>query len=188
MFGEITASSQWQTVAILTWANAEGTWADNPYSTWASVGGGAQQREMLGDSGGQVYAYGSGTGSDNGTEVQGIWEMPLRPWAGPDKQFVPLEFEEYYEKTVNSVTITPAVRVSDTLMVEPGLNNLNTFDINTDQRNSVNLADVTDGEGKKFMSIRNTVSSKTEAGNVRYLGGVLSGTATEAPGGPTGTD
>ena len=185
LFGEITASSQWQTVALITWANAEGTWANNPYSTWDSVGGAAQQREMLGDSAGQVHAYGSGKGSDDGAAIEGIWEMPLRPWAGPDKNFIPRAFEEYYKKTISSVTITPATRVGDTLMEDPALVNHNAFDISTDQRNSVDLASATEAEGKRFMSIRNTVSTATEGGNVKYVGGVLFGSPTEASEGPT---
>ena len=88
-------------------------------------------------------------------------------------------------KTTNSVTIEPSARVSDTLMIEPSLTALTNFDINTDQRNSINLAALTEGEGKRFMSLRRRVSTSNEGGNVKWLGGVLSGSGTEVSGGPT---
>lgn len=188
VFGEITASAQWQTVSLITWANAQGSWASNPYSTWDSLGGPANQNEMLGDSTGQVHALGSGTGGDDGAEIEGIFEFPLRPWAGPDKNFIPLEFESYFGKTVNSTTITPATRVGDTLMATPSLVNQTAFDISTDQRNSVNLASATDGEGRRFMSLRQTVTTLNEGGNVKFKGGILSGTSTGVSGGPTGVN
>ncbi|KKL09358.1 hypothetical protein LCGC14_2566670, partial [marine sediment metagenome] len=43
----------------------------------------------------------------------------------------------------------------------------------------------TEGEGKRFMSIRNTVSTATEGGNVKFVGAVLFGSPTEASEGPT---
>jgi len=186
----VTASAQWTTVALTSWGDLSSfTWANvsSTFATWGAFGGAAEPREILGDDSGQVHAFGSGDGSDNGTAIEGIWEFPLRPWAGPDRNFIPLEFETYFVKTTNSVTVTPSTRSTDTLMTEPTLANLATFDISTDQRNSIDLSDVGDGAGKRFISLRHTVSTSSEGGNVAFLGGVLSGEAAEVTGGPTGT-
>lgn len=189
--GEITASTQWQTIALTTWADLSAfTWNDiaATFPTWKSFGTGSEPTELLGDTGGQVQLFSSGSTSDNGSPVSGSFELPLRPWAGPDKNFIPLEFESFFRKTTNSVTITPAARASDTLMVEqPSLTTLTTFDITTNQRNSVDLSSVTGGEGRRFVSIRHAVSTDIEAGRVIWLGGMLNGSEAEAPGGPTGT-
>ena len=189
-FGEITASAQWATVALTTWNSLSSyTWTNisGTYASWNSFGGAAEQRELLGDSSGQVHAFGSGQGGDNGNAIEGVWELPLRPWAGPEMSFIPLEFETYFRQTTNSTTIEPGARVSDTLMTDPSVTALANFDITTDQRNSIDLSSVAGADGKKFVSIRHRVSTSKEGGKVSWLGGVLSGSGSEVTGGPYGT-
>jgi len=186
--GSITASAQWTIAASTTWDSLSALTWDNiagTHSTWDSMGGAAEPREVLGDASGQVHSFGAGTGSDDGTAIVGIWELPLRPWAGPGKNFIPLEFESWFRQQSGATTIEPGARVSDTLMTEPSVTAFTNFDIQTDQRNSINLASATGAAGNRFVSIRHRVSTTTGGGTVSWLGGILGGESSEAAGGPT---
>lgn len=184
--GEITASSRWQTVALVSW-NSLSTFTWNnlsaTYPTWDSFGGTAERREIFGDSSGQVHAFGSGDGSDNGNAIEGIWELPLVALAGWDKNAIPTAMDTWFRKTTNATTITPRARVTDTLAAEPSLINLTSFDISVDSRQSVNLTSAAGAEGKRFVSVGFQVSATK--GGVEWLGGLLRSEEAEAEAGPT---
>jgi len=184
-YGEITASARWTTIALTQWANLTSfTWNDiaATYPTWASFGNAAVRSVVLGDSSGNVHAIGSGTGGDNGAPIEGIWELPLRAWAGDDKNFIPDTFETYFKKTTSSTTIQPGVKVTDTMMDEPSVTSLASFDIQTDQRTDIDLTSSSQADGTRFLSVRHKVSTTT--GNVKWVGGVLYGEGRGATGGP----
>ena len=184
--GEITASSKWLSVSLVSW-NSLSTFTWNnlsaTYPTWDSFGGTAERREIFGDSSGQVHAFGSGDGSDNGNAIEGIAELPLAPLAGMDKNAIPMEFDTWWRKTTNSTTVTPRVRVTDTLAAEPSLINLTSFDLSVDSRKSVDLVSAAGAEGKRFVSVGFQVSATR--GGVEWLGGLLRTEEAEAEAGPT---
>lgn len=185
LFGtSITASSIWKSVALIKWSDLSSyTWANiaATYPTWASFGSAAQKSAILGDLNGQVHMVGLGSGSDNGGAVEGIWEFPLLSPGGVDKAFRPATFESWFEKTVNSTTVETSVGSTDTLMASRSLTPAANIDIQTDQRNDIDLATL-DLE-KRFTTIRHRVSTTT--GNTRWKGGVLSGDIQKVEGGPT---
>ena len=131
-----------------------------------------------------MHVIGSGEGSDNGVAIEGVFELPLSPWAGPTQNFIPDTFETYFRQTNNATTIEPAIRVTDTLMTDPPIAPLEDFDISIEQRNDVDLTGVVQADGTKFLTVMHKVT--TLKGNVSWLGGILYGNARQTSGGPTG--
>lgn len=182
----ITASAEWISVPLITWDDlASYTWDNiaNTYPTWDSFGGVSQMRQVIGDTGGNIYAVGVGEWSDNGAPIEMDWELPLIPAGGKDKAFIPSSFETFFRKTSQSVTVQPSIGHTDTLMSDRTLASLDNFDLSTDQRNDLNAASVAGSEGKRFVSARHYVS--TRYGPVEWLGGVLHGEETDLAMGPT---
>ncbi len=169
----------WNDLAAFSWNNVATT-----YPSWNSFGGAAERRELIGDEDGQVHAMGVGDGSDNGVAIEGIWEIPLKAWAGDDKAFIPDTFESFFRKTTNPTIIEPSIGTTDTLMADRNLTALNNFDIVNDQRNDIDLTKVGQTDGVRFSTIRQRVTTTT--GGVEWLGGILYGEPREISGGPTG--
>jgi len=185
-YNNITASARWGTVALVTWDDLTSfTWdtVAATFSSWTAFGQGAARGEIVGDVDGQVHAVSQGAGSDNGGTIDAVWELPLRAWAGDDKNFIPDTFETYFKQTANSATIRPGVKVTDTLMTEPTVTTLDTIDIQTDQRNDLDLSGVAPAGGTRFLSVRQQVLTTLEP--VTWVGGVLYGEGRNASGGPT---
>lgn len=176
----ITASSRGRLISAtaVTWASAGAlglTWdtVASTYPTWDSAGGtGSSSRcNFLGDALGKTYAVNRGNGSDNGAAVQGLWEVPLKSYAGWQNNIVPSSFESFFKNNPNSTIINLSVGYTDTLMTDdPVYVAMDSFDIAHEQRNTVDLSSI--GE-KRFITIRHSVSALY--GQVQWMGGLLLG-------------
>ena len=180
----ITASSQWRTVALITWNDLTSyTWANigTTYPTWDSFGGAANKSEVLGDSNGQVHMVGFGDGSDNDTAIDTVMEYGLLPAGGLEKNFRPLALETFFRKTTNSTTLQTFIGTTDTLMSDRTLTAAANRDLQTDQRNDINLAGLE--LTNRFVTARHAVS--TTKGGVEFLGALLHGSDAGIATGPT---
>lgn len=188
-YGSITASAPWRSVALVTWNDlASYTWNNiaATYPTWDSFGSAAQVREILGDDSGQVHLVGYGDGSDNGTAIECIMETPLISGDPErrDKDFRPHAVETFFRKTTNSTTLQTRIGTTATLMSDRTLTSASNVDLNTDQRNSIDLATLALDE-KSFVSLYHYISAAT--GGVEWLGANLYGHAIRRSQGPTKT-
>lgn len=184
-YGSITASAQWRTVALVTWDDlASYTWNNiaATYPTWDSFGGAANKAEMLGDSTGQVHMVGFGDRSDNGAAIEAIMEYGLLPAGGLSNYFQPLALETFFRKTTNSTMLQTFIGTTNTLMSDRTLTAAANRDLQTDQRNDINLAGL--DLSNRFVTVRHYVSAAT--GGVEFLGAILHGSDAGVPGtGPT---
>jgi hypothetical protein len=182
----ITASAQWRAVNIVTWADLAGFTWDNlaeSYPTWDSFGTGGEFREILGDSNGNVHVIGQGDGSDDGAPINVQWEVPLKPYGGMERNFVPATFETWFKKSSNPVDVSLSVGHSDTYMEEPAFEAKGTFDLSIDQRNDIDISGITE---KRFVTVRHTAT--TNRGGIEWSGGILRGEATDLAHGPTNVE
>ena len=150
----ITASGRVRVIISVRWDDLTGTWEALPdtYPTWDSFGSSASERRTLfGSSAGNVYSSNVGDGSDGGSAIEGIFEVPLKAYSGWSMNTVPDTFETFFRKSANSTTIETAIGYTDTLMNDPVYMPMESFDISTDQRNDIDLTSV--GE-KRFISLR----------------------------------
>jgi hypothetical protein len=181
--GGVTASASWRFVAGVTWADVAGlTWetVSAVYPLWSSPGGTAILRQLLGDQNGKVYGVGIGDGSDNGQPIEAKWELPLKSYAGWDKNIHPETFETFFRKTTTTTIFDLSLGYTDTLMDPPAYQAIDSFDISTDQRNDIDLAAVTE---KRFITIR--LRGVAPQGQVSWQGGLLHGEPTDIERGPT---
>lgn len=170
----ITASAQWRTVALVTWDNlASFTWNNiaATYPTWDSFGGAANKAEVLGDSNGQVHMVGFGDGSDNGTVIEAIMEYGLLPAGGLEKNFRPLALETFFRKTTNSTTLQTFIGTTNTLMSDRTLTAAANVDLQTDQRNDIDLSSLE--LQNRFVTVRHYASLAT--GGLEFQGAMLHG-------------
>lgn len=183
-FGEITASAPWRTVTLITWNDLDSlTWNNiaATYPTWDSFSGAANKAEILGDSSGDVHMLGLGGGGDNGNAISGIWEYGLLPAGGPDHNFHPLAYEAFFRQTTNSTTLSTSIGVTNTLMTDRSLTAAADINLQTDQRNDINLAGLE--LINRFVTVRHSFSTAT--GGVEFLGGRLLGNREGITAGPT---
>lgn len=183
--GNITASAPWRTVALVTWDDlAAYTWANiaATYPTWDSFGSAANKTEMWGDDTGQVHMVGFGDGSDNGTAIEAILEYGLLPAGGLTNYFQPMALETFFRKTTNPTTLQTSIGTTNTLMSDRTLTAAANRDLQTDQRNDIDLSDL--DLNNRFVTVRHYVNAAT--GGVEYLGAILHGSDAGLPGvGPT---
>ena len=180
----ITASAQWRTVSLVTWDDLTSfTWnnIDATYPTWDSFGGTANKAEVLGDLNGQVHMVGFGDGSDNGTAIEVILEYGLLPAGGLENNFKPLALETFFRKTTNSTTLQTFIGTTDTLMSDRTLTAAANVDLQTDQRNDIDLSTLE--LENRFVTVRHVVSATK--GGVEFLGALLHGESAGIATGPT---
>lgn len=185
-YANVTASGRIRVATGITWeALGAYTWdtIEVDYPTWDAFGDlSAERRNALGDSLGNVYVSGAGDGSDNGQAIEAIWEIPLKAYGGWMNAFDPESFDTFFRKAANSTTVQPSLGFTNTLMDDPEYFDLDPFDLNTDQRNSVDLSEVSQ---KRFVTLRHKVLASK--GQVEWYGGVLRGNEQGISAGPTGT-
>ncbi len=169
----ITASARWRAASLINWLSLSGTWLTlgQTYPTWVSMGSTGVMSNLLGDNLGQVHQLGFGSGSDNGTLINAIWDLALMNPAGDDQNTRASTFETFFRKTANPTTVTVSLGTSDTLMSDPTFVIAQNTDISVDQRNEVDL-EALDKEAR-WLTIRHDVS--TANGNVSWIRGVFFG-------------
>jgi hypothetical protein len=168
----VTAATNWRNISVLNWGSLSSfTWNNigATYNTWASFGGSAEAKEVVGDKDGQVHVFDQGNGSDNGAAVEATWDLALLSPGGDTQAAHLIGFETFFRKTSNAATVDVLVGTTDTLMDDPTFTAAQTIDLTSDQRNNLDLEglDLT----KRFVTIRH--KTVTTVGPIEWLRGVL---------------
>lgn len=106
----LTSAAPYATTGVVDWDHAVGTWDDNPYTNWDTIGGIASSRGVImGASDGTTWLDNDVTLTDNGTEVGATYYLaPIRASGRtlimPDGSQRPLEEDGYL--TLRDITLT----------------------------------------------------------------------------------
>lgn len=179
----ITSSGRVRVVVTITWDDLTPFTWDNlaaTYPTWDSFGDpAAERRTALGSADGGVYIAGVGDGSDDGTPIEALWEVPLKSYGGWPKAITPSTFETFFEKTPSPTTAELSIGHTDTLMGDLDYTLIEAFDLFKEQRNDI---DVTAVQEKRFVTIRQKVTAKN---GMNWQGGLFQFEPTDVVKGPT---
>jgi len=135
----------------------------------------------MGDTLGKIHVMSDGDGSDNGAAIDWMFEVPLKAYGGWAANFAPSVFETFFKKAGNPATVQTSVGATDTLMADPSYTGFTAIDINTDQRNDIDISSL--GE-KRFVSVRH--SGSASKGQIDWLGGFFRAEGVDIESGPTG--
>ena len=124
---------------------------------------------------------GVGDGSDDGTAIEALWEVPLKTYAGWPSAVVPDTFETFFQQTTNPTMAELYIGHTDTLMGNPTYVLVDTFDLATQQRNDIDLTQARIKEAR-FVTIRQRVNALK--GQVGWQGGLFKYQKAEVVKGP----